>query len=85
MTVTGTFSGNEATGKGGAIYNDGTLDQAGKKGGIMTITDATFDGNKADFGGAIFNTGTLTINGGSFEGNTATKAAGAIYTPPMLN
>ena len=79
VTVTGTFSGNEATGKGGAIYNDRTLDQAGKKGGIMTITDATFDGNKADFGGAIFNTGTLTINGGSFEGNTATKAAGAIY------
>lgn len=79
VTVTGTFSGNEATGKGGAIYNDGTLDKAGKKGGIMTITDATFDGNKADFGGAIFNTGTLTINGGSFEGNTATKAAGAIY------
>lgn len=71
VTVTGTFSGNEATGKGGAIYNDGTLDKAGKKGGIMTITDATFDGNKADFGGAIFNTGTLTINGGSFEGNTA--------------
>ena len=79
VTVTGTFSGNEATGKGGAIYNDGTLDKAGKKGGIMTITDATFDGNKADLGGAIFNTGTLTINGGSFEGNTATKAAGAIY------
>lgn len=78
VTVTGTFSGNEATGKGGAIYNDGTLDKA-KKGGIMTITDATFDGNKADFGGAIFNTGTLTINGGSFEGNTADKAAGAIY------
>lgn len=79
VTVTGTFSGNEATGKGGAIYNDGTLDKAGKKGGIMTITDATFDGNKADFGGAIFNTGTLTINDGSFEGNTATKVAGAIY------
>ena len=79
VTVTGTFSVNEATGKGGAIYNDGTLDKAGRKGGIMTITDATFDGNKADFGGAIFNTGTLTINGGSFEGNTATKAAGAIY------
>lgn len=71
VTVTGTFSGNEATGKG--------VDKADKKGGIMTITDATFDGNKADFGGAIFNTGTLTINGGSFEGNTATKAAGAIY------
>ncbi len=78
VTVTGTFSGNEATGKGGAIYNDGTLDKAGKKGGIMTITDATFDGNKADFGGAIFNTGTLTINGGSFEGNTAGNG-GAVW------
>ena len=81
VTVTGTFSGNEATGKGGAIYNDGTLDKnsTNPSGGVMTITDATFDGNKADFGGAIFNSGTLTINGGSFEGNTATKAAGAIY------
>ena len=81
VTVTGTFSGNEATGKGGAIYNDGTLDKNSTKpsGGVMTITDATFDGNKADFGGAIFNSGTLTVNDGSFEGNTATKAAGAIY------
>lgn len=81
MTVTGTFSGNEATSKGGAIYNDGTLDKNPTKssGGVMTITDATFDNNKADFGGAIFNTGTLTINGGGFEGNTAKSAAGAIY------
>lgn len=81
VTVTGTFSGNEATSKGGAIYNDGNPDKNSTKpsGGIMTITDATFDNNKADFGGAIFNTGTLTVNGGSFEGNTADKAAGAIY------
>ena len=79
VTVTGTFSGNKATGKGGAIYNDGTPDKANNNGGIMTITDATFDGNKADFGGAIFNTGTLTVSGGSFEGNTAANAAGAIY------
>ena len=83
VTVTGTFSGNEATGKGGAIYNDGTLDKAGKKGGIMTITDATFDGNKADFGGAIFNTGTLTVNGGSFESHKA-NVAGAIYNEGTL-
>lgn len=81
VTVTGTFSGNEATSKGGAIYNDGTLDKNPTKssGGVMTITDATFDNNKADFGGAIFNTGTLTINRGGFEGNTAKSAAGAIY------
>ena len=81
VTVTGTFSGNEATSKGGAIYNDGTLDKNSTKpsGGIMTITDATFDGNKANYGGAIFNTGKMTVNGGGFEGNTAAKAAGAIY------
>ncbi len=81
VTVTGTFSGNEATSKGGAIYNDGTLDKNSTKpsGGVMIITDATFDNNKADFGGAIFNTGTLTINGGGFEDNTAKSAAGAIY------
>ena len=81
VTVTGTFSGNEATSKGGAIYNDGTLDKNSTKrsGGIMTITDATFNGNKANYGGAIFNTGKMTVNGGGFEGNTAAKAAGAIY------
>ena len=81
VTVTGTFSGNEATSKGGAIYNDGTLDKnsTNPSGGIMTITDATFDGNKANYGGAIFNTGKMTVNGGGFEGNTAAKAAGAIY------
>ena len=80
VTVTGTFSGNEATSKGGAIYNDGTLDKnSTPSGGVMTITDATFDGNKANYGGAIFNTGKMTVNGGDFEGNTAAKAAGAIY------
>lgn len=81
VTVTGTFSGNEATSKGGAIYNDGTLDKNSTKasGGIMTITDATFDNNNANFGGAIWNEGTLTVTGGSFEDNTAAIAAGAIY------
>ena len=80
VTVTGTFSGNEATGKGGAIYNDGTLDKNSIKasGGIMTITDATFDNNNANFGGAIWNEGTLTVTGGSFESNKA-NVAGAIY------
>lgn len=76
VTVTGTFSGNEATSKGGAIYNDGTQDKNPTKpsGGVMTITDATFDNNKADFGGAIFNTGTLTLKGtNTFTGNTATE------------
>lgn len=76
VTVTGTFSGNEATSKGGAIYNDGTPDKNSTKpsGGVMTITDATFDNNKADFGGAIYNTGELTFNGtNTFSGNTATE------------
>lgn len=84
VTVTGTFSGNEATSKGGAIYNDGTLDKNSTKpsGGVMTITDATFDNNKADFGGAIFNAanGKLTFRGtNTFTGNTAAGNANDIY------
>lgn len=82
VTVTGAFDSNTAT-NGGAIYNDGAKDKAGNNGGIMTIYDSSFTGNKATgFGGAIFNTAgaKLTLgNGITFTGNEATKAAGAIY------
>ena len=68
--LTGTYEGYENE-KGGVISV--TTGATG-----VTITDATFDGNTANFGGAIWNEGTLTVNGGSFEGNTA-NVAGAIY------
>ena len=70
------MAGNTATDKGGAIFNSD--DKTGAK-GDLTLNNVDLKGNKATFGGAIFNTGTLTVNDGSFEGNTATKAAGAIY------
>lgn len=70
------MAGNTATDKGGAIFNSD--DKTGAK-GDLTLNNVDLKDNKATFGGAIWNEGTLTINGGSFEGNTATKAAGAIY------
>ncbi|WP_304039515.1 autotransporter family protein [Desulfovibrio piger] len=47
--------------------------------GDLTLNNVDLKGNNANFGGAIWNEGTLTVNGGSFEGNTADEAAGAIY------
>lgn len=80
VTVTGLFSENKATDKGGAIFNDGAPDNWGKNengGGVMTVTNAIFTNNTAASGGAIYNTGTMTV-GGSFTGNTAHQG-GAIY------
>ena len=70
------MAGNTASDKGGAIFNSD--DKTGAK-GDLTLNNVDLKGNNANFGGAIWNEGTLTINGGSFEGNTATTAAGAIY------
>lgn len=70
------MAGNTATDKGGAIFNSD--DKTGAK-GDLTLNKVDLKGNNANFGGAIWNEGTLTINGGSFEGNKADNAAGAIY------
>ena len=67
---------NTASDKGGAIFNSD--DQMGAE-GDLTLNNVDLKGNNANFGGAIWNEGTLTVNGGSFEGNTADEAAGAIY------
>lgn len=51
--------------------------------GTLTITDSSgsgkITGGYAVQGGAVYNTGTLTINGGTFTGNFAGDAGGAIY------
>ena len=61
-----TFTGNSATGDGGAIYNKGT---------ISSITSSTFTGNG---GGAIYNySGTIGTLSATFENNTA-EVGGAI-------
>ena len=70
------MAGNTATEKGGAIFNSD--DKTGAK-GDLTLNNVDLKDNEANFGGAIWNEGTLTVTGGSFEGNTAKSAAGAIY------
>ena len=70
------MAGNTATDKGGAIFNSD--DKTGAK-GDLTLNNVDLKGNKATFGGAIWDAGTLTVTGGSFEGNKADNAAGAIY------
>jgi uncharacterized repeat protein (TIGR01451 family)/CSLREA domain-containing protein len=69
------FSGNTATGSGGAIYH---------RGPDIRITDSTFMGNSAvNYGGGIFsqppNQGSrLYISGTTFTGNTAGAGGGGI-------
>jgi predicted outer membrane repeat protein len=73
-----TFTGNRATGYGGAISAEGT--------GTVTVTNSTFAGNSGGWGGAIFNNGgTLSVTGSTFSGNsvsatrTGAGLGGAIY------
>ena len=87
ITITdGEFSGNKANGKtvtqdgseqvengrGGAIYT--------KTGSVVTIKDATFTGNEAYQGGAIYDQAkTFTITDVNMTGNIAIKNGGAVY------
>ena len=69
-----TFSYNTASVEGGAIYH-----QYGFPGSDLSITDATFVGNQAGYGGAISNqAGKLTLTGATFWENIAAYHGGAI-------
>jgi len=59
------FTGNTATGTGGAIY------------GEVTVEESTFVGNSALFGGAIGSPVDITVTDSTFSANTA-KDGGAI-------
>jgi CSLREA domain-containing protein len=55
------------TTSGGGIYNSGTL----------TVTNSTFSGNSAFYGGGIYNNiGTLTVTNSTFSGNFAIYGGG---------
>ena len=70
----GVLSGNTATEKGGAIYNEGVVTiQQGS--GITT----SISSNNAPDGAGIYNEGSVTISGGSITENTATGNGGGIY------
>lgn len=76
------FSNNTSGTQGGAIANaDFTYSQAS-----MTIgSGATFTENKANQGGAIYNTGDMTIaSGATFTGNEAVQG-GAIYNKGTID
>ncbi len=69
FSISGTsFTGNQATIAGGAIYNLGN----------MTIDNATFADNSAVQGGAIFNMGTLNVTNTTFENNVSDYLGGAM-------
>jgi predicted outer membrane repeat protein len=81
LTVTGTsFTGNSASGYGGAIQSDGTLAASG----------AWFANNSAQLaGGGIASDGVATFSGSSFSGNTASSKSaldggGAIWNDGTL-
>jgi len=64
------LTNNNATGEGGAIYNEG----------VLTITNCTLTNNTADGnGGGISNRGNLTITGSVIQQNTAPSMGGGIY------
>ncbi len=76
MTVVGcTFLTCVSMGVGGVLVN--------REGGAMFITDSRFEGNRAMFGGAVFNfNGDLFIEGSMFRDNHAETAGGAVALGP---
>lgn len=68
-TGAGTITGFDATGNGGAVYNEGTFALFG---GAITGNRSNGDG------GAIYSSGSVAIHGGSITNNTARLSGGAI-------
>lgn len=71
------FYDNKSGAHGGAI---GARHNSAE-GGFLSLTNATFDGNSADKGGAIASIydGVIDIEGATFTNNTADSDGGAIY------
>ena len=68
-------------GRGGAIYNAGSVTIAG--GRLEANRARKFSGGRADYGGvggALYNRGECHIAGGALSGNTASYGGGAVYS-----
>jgi CSLREA domain-containing protein len=61
-----TFQNGLSTSLGGAIYNNGSL----------TVTNSTFDSNRALVGGAIYNNNVLAVSNSTFIANQANLGGG---------
>ena len=70
-----TFSNNEATLNGGAIFSRGPLVVNNS-----TFGDGTTINRAGNFGGAIFSDSRLVVSGSTFTGNRATSGGGAIFS-----
>jgi predicted outer membrane repeat protein len=66
-----TFSGNEAAGRGGGLYN--------RRGGEVSVSHCTFSGNSAQHGGGIHNDGKIIITNCTISGNVARAWGGGFY------
>ena len=62
-------NGNNSSGSGGGINNNGTL----------TVTNSTLSSNSANNGGGIANESTLTITNSTLFGNSASNIGGGIF------
>jgi uncharacterized repeat protein (TIGR01451 family)/CSLREA domain-containing protein len=69
-----TFSGNSATGRGGAIANLSSFDIPTAN-GVLNVTNSTFTGNTAFWGGAIHNSvnGTFSLVNSTVIGNSTIR------------
>ncbi len=69
-----TFSGNSATGRGGAIANLSSFDIPTAN-GVLNVTNSTFNGNTAFWGGAIHNSvnGTFSLVNSTVIGNSTIR------------
>ena len=74
LGVTGTtFTNNVAVEEGAAIYNENGNQST------VTVSVSTFTGNRARYGGAIYNRARLNVATSVFSTNTATESGGAVY------
>ena len=70
------FFNNSAGNAGGALFI---------KSGDLSITDASFDGNHANDGGAVYSNASLTINNVRFNNNHADNNGGALFSSGLTN
>ncbi|HSH03363.1 MAG TPA: hypothetical protein VLL52_12650, partial [Anaerolineae bacterium] len=69
-----TFDTNiAATGNGGGLYHSSNAT-------ALTLNNATFQNNRADYGGALYNDATINSDSSSFTNNLADMQGAGIYT-----
>jgi len=74
LSVTGVaFTNNVAVEEGAAIYNENGNQSA------VTVVGGLFTGNRARYGGAIYNRARLNVTNSVFNTNTAIESGGAVY------